>query len=102
MKFEKGKPRAPGAGAKKGQKFKKKVADLIDGLEENGCNFDEELGKAILRKDAVMIRALSELLPYIRPKFKEAERKEETPESAAVVQIADYSTDQLLREVSGH
>lgn len=101
-KFNTGKGKTPGSGAVKGQKYKKRVADLIEGLEENGCNFDLELGKAIMSKNAVLIRALSELLPYIRPKFKEAERKEETPESSAVVQIADYSTDQLLREVSGH
>jgi hypothetical protein len=100
-KFQKGQPRAPGAGARKGQVFKKRTPDLIEGLLENGCNYDQELGKAILAKDAVMIRALSELLPYIRPRFKEAEKKEESPIQDTLVQISDYTTEQLLRDVSG-
>ena len=103
MSFQKGKPRAAGAGAVKGQKYKKKVADLIEGLAENGCNFDLELGKAIMSKNAVLIRALSDLLPYIRPRLKEVEVKVETEVDATITAISDFTTEQLLKDVSnGH
>jgi len=99
-KFAKGHIRPPSAGAKKGQKFKKKVPDLIQGLLENGCNYDKELGAAIIRQDAVMVRALSELLPYIRPRFKETEKKEEAPEDATTAKITKDSTETLLKSVA--
>ena len=102
-KFNTGRPKTPGSGAVKGQKYKKKVADLIEGLAENGCNFDLELGKAIMSKNAVLIRALSDLLPYIRPRLKEVEVKVETEADATITAISDFTTEQLLKDVSnGH
>jgi len=101
-KFSTGRGKTPGSGAVKGQKYKKKVADLIDGLAENGCNFDLELGNAIKKQNAVLIRALSELLPYIRPRFKEVEQKIENEADSTIAQITDFTTEQLLRDVSGH
>jgi hypothetical protein len=96
-KFAKGYVKPPSAGAKKGQKYKKKVPDLYEGLLDKGCDYDQELGKAILAKDAVMIRALSDLLPYIRPRFKETEKKEESPTDETLKEI---TTEQLLKSVA--
>lgn len=95
-KFTKGTPKPPGSGIKKGQTHKRKMASLYDALLAHNCDFDSVFAKALMAADDKFLKVLIEVMPWIRPKFKEIEMKGEPDEKDAVMaEIASQSDDEL-------
>ena len=103
MAFKKGDPKPPNSGIKKGTKHphKQRAGDLHRSLMERGCDFDQLFAEALLTKDLPMIKAMVEVMPFLRPRFKEKEAPaEESPENETLSAITEESTEQLLRSVN--
>lgn len=101
MSFKKGEPRPANAGIKKGTKHKRKMASLYDALLEHNCDFDSVFAKALMAADDKFLKVLIEVMPWIRPRFKEIEMKGEPDEKDAVMaEIASQSDDELKASLS--
>jgi len=93
---KKGTPRSPGTGRKKGTPNKKSLV-LRERLEHFGCDFDEQLAKAILDGKVYLIKALLEIIPYIQPKFKEIDyKKPEDDMSGGTEKLTEESIKKLV------
>jgi hypothetical protein len=99
--FKKGMPRPANAGIKKGTKHKRKVAALYDALLENGCDFDETFAKALVSADAPLIKVLIDVMPWIRPKFKEIAENEKSQFEELREMYAHVSTEELEKSIMG-
>ena len=99
--FKKGMPRPANAGIKKGTKHKRKVAALYDALLENGCDFDETFAKALISADAPLIKVLIDVMPWIRPKFKEIAENEKSQFEELREMYANVSTEELEKSLMG-
>lgn len=81
-KRKQGKPKGlPKTGGRQKGTVNKKSLILRERLEQFGCNFDEQLANAILTQNYAMIKALSDMLPYLQPRLKEIDQPKDTPES---------------------
>lgn len=89
-------------GAKYGGRTKgtpnKKTVIFSELLEKKGLDVVEELKKSIASRDVEMVRALTDILPYIAPKLKEQETNNTPLESD---EMDSASTAQLLEMVHG-
>lgn len=65
---------------------------LRQALAEVGCNIEDEIYKAIKDKNIQMIQALSLLLPYLAPKYKEADAPSTPSKMDESLQRIDEST----------
>jgi len=66
--------------------------DLHARLKAFGCDIDEEMAKAIFQKNYEMVKALQGLLPYVQPKWKDADM----PVPVLDESFEDEDTDSIL------
>jgi hypothetical protein len=98
MPFVKGAGRPEGSGRKPGstnrrtEDKKKFNRDLHARLKAFGCDIDEEMAKAIFQKNYEMVKALQGLLPYVQPKWKDADM----PIPVLEETFEDEDTDAIL------
>lgn len=96
-RYEPGQPKPPGSGRKKGTPNKATLA-LRERLAAHGCDFEEELAKAIMAKDYAMVQVLQSLLPFIQPKFKDREPVQEKTNNVDD-SLSSFSTEELINFV---
>lgn len=102
MAFKKGDPKPANSGIRKGTKHNhKRAGDLHKSLLERGCDFDQLFAEALLAKDHQMIKVMIEVMPFLRPRYKEREAPlDDSSDNDQITAIAEESTESLLRSVS--
>ena len=96
MVFIKGAPKVGGRKAgvpnKRTEDKVKFNRDLHARLKAFGCDLDDEMAKAIFSKNYEMVKALQGLLPYVQPKWKDADM----PVPVLDESFEDEDTDSIL------
>lgn len=90
----------PGKGRPKGAKNMKtlaKQAKLSEGLANSDVQLPVELAKAILAKDADMIKALAAVLPYIYSKLTAVENFGDEEEAAGTGAYDEASVLSIIK-----
>lgn len=90
------KPGSPKTGGRKKGTPNKSTTYLRQALADVGCSIEEALAKAIHSENTQMIQALSLLLPYLTPKFKDADAPMPEDDIAETLKAIDEHTLQAL------
>jgi hypothetical protein len=86
------KPGSPKTGGRQKGTPNRSTMQLRQALAEVGCSIELEIYKAIQAKNVQMLHALSLLLPYLTPKFKEAEAPSPSSKIDESLQKIDETT----------
>ena len=66
-------------------------------LKEHGCDIEEILAIAIIKRDIQMIQAMKDILPFFLPRLKEKEENLEAQENKTPVIDSGEDLDNLIR-----
>ena len=101
MAFQKGMPRHPNAGCKKGVKNKNKVVKVADYLSEKGINpIQEILDQIELLDDGfTKLRAWFDVLSYYQGKPRDVVEDDSSSDDDLLEDFKDITSEQLLKIV---
>lgn len=75
----------------------KEKSALKSKLKEHGCDIEEILAIAIIKRDLQMIQALKDILPFFLPRFKDKEQAIEAEKEPTAKLESGEDLDNLIR-----